>query len=92
MDECDLYLMPIGGGEVRKLTDLKTYPKLAWSADGSQVIFSNGPRRNLWRLSVSGGVPEPIAAAGQGVGGPTLRGNRLAFAQGTVDGTFGKLT
>ena len=82
---CDLYLMPIRGGEVQKLTDLNDVSELAWSADGSQLIFSTGPGGNLWRLSVSGGVPEPIAAAGQGVGGPTLRGNRLAYAQGTVD-------
>lgn len=87
--ECDLYLMPSGGGEVRKLTDLNINIRfsggVAWSADGGQIIFFNGPRGNLWRLSVSGGVPEPIGAAGQGVGGLTLRGNRLAYAQETVD-------
>jgi Tol biopolymer transport system component/DNA-binding winged helix-turn-helix (wHTH) protein len=80
---CDLYLTPIGGGEVRQLTELNDISELAWSPDGSQIIFSR--RGNLWRLSVSGGEVEPIAAAGQGVGGLTLRGNRLAYAQTTVD-------
>jgi len=86
--DCDIYVMPIGSGEVRRLTDLNNlFRGVAWSADGTQIIFSTWPTGNLWRLSVSGGVPEQIGAAGQGVESlaRSARGNRLAYAQRTED-------
>src|SRR5690349_11186838 len=36
-----LYVLPLAGGEARKLTDLKEDPsELAWSPDGTKIVFA----------------------------------------------------
>jgi Tol biopolymer transport system component len=60
--------------------------KIAWSADGSEIIYSKGPgRRFLWRIAPSGdSPPERLSFAGEGAGYPATAarsGDRLVFSR-----------
>ncbi len=40
-DEAQLYVIPVGGGEARRLTDLpEAVEEVAWSPDGTRIAFS----------------------------------------------------
>ncbi|MDQ3175258.1 MAG: hypothetical protein M3Q91_16370, partial [Acidobacteriota bacterium] len=62
---CDIYLVPIRGGEPKRLTfDNLRIGGLAWTADGQSIVFLSfhdgvGPR--LWKIPAAGGTPEPLA-------------------------------
>jgi Tol biopolymer transport system component/serine/threonine protein kinase len=86
-----LYIAAIGGGEHRQvlaITDL--IQGHGWSADGSEIVF--GASRavigagELWRVSASGGVPDPLALGANAVSPVVARqGGRLAFVQRVRD-------
>ena len=83
----DIYLMPVAGGEPRRLTfDTRQIYSLAWAADGRSLVFSSSRPGGgtLWRVSVAGGAPELLSLGGAVAEGLSVSrlGNRLAYTQG----------
>ena len=95
----DIYLVPVGGGEPRRLTfDNTDIDGLAWTQDGREIVFTSdrGGGYGLWRISVTGGTPERLAVGGDSDFSRPLspqgnrlamsrQGNRLAYVQSTFD-------
>jgi len=83
----ELYVVPVSGGEAKRLTfDKRTiFPSPAWTPNGNEILFSSSrsgsPR--LWRISAAGGNPEPVAGGSMNAMGPTVssRGNQLAYQE-----------
>jgi eukaryotic-like serine/threonine-protein kinase len=80
----DIYVARARGGEPRRLTfDNLWISGLTWTADGTEIVFScsRGGLVSLWRVSVSGGTPEPLSAVGEDSFQPSVSrlGNRLAY-------------
>ncbi|HEY2017462.1 MAG TPA: protein kinase [Bryobacteraceae bacterium] len=86
----DLFLVPITGGQPRRLTnDNRHIEGHAWTADGREIVVSSHRANDvgLWRIPVHGGEPRSI---------PSLRtsanflaisraGQRLAFSHWFID-------
>jgi Tol biopolymer transport system component len=78
-----LFVVPVTGGEPRRLTFDNFGGSPVWTPDGSDIVFSSerGGLVSLWRISASGGTPRPI----QGVGAPAFspsiprKGDQLAY-------------
>jgi Tol biopolymer transport system component len=88
----DIYIVPIAGGEPRRLTfENAAVGGLTWTADGREIIFSSSNpfvrSGSLWRIQASGGAPERFTVAGYDVMSPHIsrRGNRLAYVQASGD-------
>jgi len=87
----DIYIVPLMGGEPRRLTFENTLVAgLAWTTDGREIIFSSAPdTRNgsLWRIQASGGAAERFAIAGYDAIWPQIsrRGNRLGYVKASGD-------
>jgi Tol biopolymer transport system component len=87
----DIYIIPVAGGEPRRLTFDNTQVKsLAWTSDGREVVFTSwrgGSMSNLWRISAAGGRPEVVAGVGQRVFSPSIsrQGDTLAYTQSLDD-------
>ena len=93
----DLYVLDLaadGGadGEPRRLTfePLGELLGLDWRADQDSVVFSARSADgadSLWQVSVSGGVPEPVAAAAENAASPSISrsGSRLVYEQSQFD-------
>jgi Tol biopolymer transport system component/DNA-binding winged helix-turn-helix (wHTH) protein len=87
----DLYVLPLAGGEPRRLTsDNMTISGLSWTPDSREIIFTSrrgGSTRHLWRVAVKGGTPERVDAGSSDVLSPALalRGQRLAYTQALDD-------
>jgi len=87
----DLYLMPLAGGEPRRLTfDNTSIIGLAWTSDSREIVFAS--RRgssiyNLWRIPATGGTPERLPTIGQSAFSPAIsrQGNRLTYTQALDD-------
>lgn len=86
----DLYVVPVAGGESRRLTfDSLTISGLAWTSDSREILFSSrrgGSTVNLWRMPAAGGPPRRVDTIGKDVVSPavSLQGDRLAYTQ-TLD-------
>ena len=86
-DKSDIYIVPITGGEPRRLTfDNTSFAGLTWSADGRDIIFSSsraGASMSLWRIPASGGAAERVALDGLDFFFPNIsrHGNRLTYVQ-----------
>jgi len=92
----DLYLVPTAGGQVKRLTqENRAIHGLAWTAESSHLVFSSnrGGSFSLWRVALSGGIPEGIAVAGKDVHHPAIsrQGNRLAYNETFVDSNIWRL-
>jgi Tol biopolymer transport system component len=79
----DIHVAPVAGGDPQRLTfDNRIVNGLTWTSDGKEIIFSSnrGGLVSLWRVSVSGGAPEPLSAIGEDSFQPSIsrQGNRLA--------------
>ena len=83
----DIFIMPTGGGEPRRLTlDHASIPSPpAWTRDGHSIVFSSTRRSipTLWKIPVSGGEPVQVPQVGVVALHPSVspKGNRLAYDQ-----------
>ncbi len=82
----DIYLVPVGGGEPRRLTfNNREIGGLAWTPDGREIVFTSYPggEFGLWRIPITGGTPERLPLAGNNSCCPTIsRRGQLAYVQG----------
>jgi Tol biopolymer transport system component len=79
----DLFVVPVTGGQPKRLTfdNSSTFP--TWTQDGSDIVFtsSRGGVPSLWRISASGGTPQPVAGVGEKAFCPSIsrKGNQLVY-------------
>lgn len=83
-DGKDLFLAPVTGRELRRLTFDNTWGgSPAWTRDGSDIVFASmrGGPMNLWRISASGGTPQPMAGISAWANHPSIprKGDLLAY-------------
>jgi Tol biopolymer transport system component/DNA-binding winged helix-turn-helix (wHTH) protein len=84
----DIYVMPAGGGEPKRVTfDNRLMSGMAWTPNSRELIFSSnrgGASWGLWRTPATGGTPERVVVGSDRAYAPTisLRGNRLIYASG----------
>jgi Tol biopolymer transport system component/predicted Ser/Thr protein kinase len=89
--DSELDTVPIGGGDVRRVSgDNRGIDGLAWMPDGGEIVYSTrrlGRPQELWRVSASGGTPQPVAEAGENAFEPAIsrKENRLAYVHHTYD-------
>jgi Tol biopolymer transport system component/predicted Ser/Thr protein kinase len=83
----DIYTVSVAGGEPVRVTydDAPIYG-LAWTADGSSIVYASerdGSNAKLWRVAATGGTPTPIATGSENIRELAIarQGNRLAYAQ-----------
>ncbi len=99
----DIYVASVDGGEPRRLTlDSALIQGLDWTPDGGSIVFLS-PRGEallgLWRISASGGMPEPLAVGADvvwsisGVSPPSIsrNGHRLAYVQSFGDSNIWRI-
>jgi len=83
----DICVAPTSGGEAKRLTfdDAFIYG-LDWTSDGTYIVFVSdreGAKPRLWRVSASGGQPEPMSLVTDIEGEFALShdGRRLAYTK-----------
>jgi Tol biopolymer transport system component/DNA-binding winged helix-turn-helix (wHTH) protein len=87
----DLYLRSMDGGPARLLVE-NAGGVLAWTADGSEIVFSWN-RPGLWRIPVKGGTPRPVTSNAWSLGIPAIarHGNRLAYVVNELNENFWRI-
>jgi eukaryotic-like serine/threonine-protein kinase len=91
-----IFLVPVTGGEPREvISKLRSVDGLAWTAEGSALIFSSNHAGsfNLWRGMIAGDTPELLVVAGKNVYNPAIsrQGNRLAYNERYLDSNIWRL-
>jgi Tol biopolymer transport system component/serine/threonine protein kinase len=86
----ELYVVPLAGGEPRRLTwDNREILSQAWAADGKSIYFSSSRlgSTNLWRIGLEGGVPKRVPGIAEGASDPALSrdGRYLVYSQSFTD-------
>ena len=91
----DIFVVSASGGQSRRLTsDRRFLFGLAWTADGKEIVFSTnrGGLFRLWRISASGGTPEPLNVAGEDVDSPAIaKAHRLAYVHDRYDSNIWRI-
>ncbi|MCB1641112.1 MAG: PD40 domain-containing protein [Xanthomonadales bacterium] len=80
----DLYLVAADGGEVRRLTELRTTIRgMDWLPDNRHLLFasSHGGQMALWLLDTQGGQLSPLGAYGAGFPQVAASTGSLVFQQ-----------
>src|SRR5262249_20428049 len=81
-----IFVVPFVSGRPRVVASMMGYPLgLAWSTDGSRIIFSNdsGGGGELWQANLNSSLTR-LAFGDQGFGPAVAsEGNRLAYARGS---------
>ncbi|MGZ4787556.1 MAG: LpqB family beta-propeller domain-containing protein, partial [Terriglobales bacterium] len=81
----DVYVRDVSGGEPKRLTfDNRYVSSLAWTADGSGIIFSSdrAGKTSLWRVDLAGGEPRRLPFGEDALAPAVARsGEMLAYAQ-----------
>ena len=85
----DIYIAPVSGGPVRRLTYDKAYLEgITWTSDGQKLVFSSHRQgsASLWMIAVRGGEPKRLPLGGSVASQPAIsrQGNRLSYTQGYV--------
>jgi Tol biopolymer transport system component/DNA-binding winged helix-turn-helix (wHTH) protein len=82
------YLVPVVGGQPRRLTVDAPYCGGAWTPDGHEIVYfsDSGGSQKLRRVSVHTGKPQSVEISTQGAF-PSIsqRGNRLAYVEQIYD-------
>ena len=87
----DLDTVPVSGGDVKTVAgDNRAIGGLAWMPDGGEIVYSTrrlGRPQELWRVTASGGTPQPVSEAGENAYYPAVSrtDKRLAFVHTTYD-------
>ena len=87
----ELDTVPAGGGDVKRVAgDNRSIDGLAWMPDGAEIVYSTrrlGRPEELWRVSASGGTPQPVTEAGENAYSPAVSraGKLLAYGRSTYD-------
>jgi Tol biopolymer transport system component len=90
----DVYVLPItpdleANGEPRRLTnDNREIYGLAWTADGTAIVFSSdrSGTRELWQVPISGSASRRLSVGRNGVvPAISARGNRLVYSEAIND-------
>ncbi len=87
----DIYLLPVGGGEPKRLTfDNTSIRGLSWTSDGKEIVFASrrgGSTYNLWKTSITEATSERLTNSERDVYSPTIprQGNRLSYTQSMMD-------
>ncbi len=82
----EIFVVALDGSSTRQVgnfgLDIRS---LAWSPDGSELLFSaRDLSAGMWRISLSGGEPQPIPEMGKEVGSLSVSAsaNRLVYSTG----------
>ena len=81
----DLFVQSLRSSEARRVTSGARYsiPQVAWTADGSELLFVTGTEgaRQLWRVPSTGGERRRVAVSGENILGFALSraGERLVY-------------
>ena len=82
-------VVPVTGGEPRRLTQQNSTSGLTWTPDAAHLVFSSdrGGAVGLWKISLAGGVPEQLGVGVENAFNPTLSrdGRRLAYVHVSAD-------
>ena len=62
----DLFVLKVAGGQPLRLTTGNSGGDAAWTQDGKEIVFASPAKgfRSLWRISASGGTPQPLRSGG----------------------------
>jgi Tol biopolymer transport system component len=82
----DIWVQLAAGGEARQLTFGHHWSccSLAWTPNGDEIVFSTGAEASgdrLYRVSVEGGPPRPVAGIGEGMGWASVGKDRMVYVQ-----------
>jgi len=79
----DLFVLPLSGAAPKQLTSGNSSGTPTWTEDGREIVFSSqrGGVPSLWRISASGGTPQPVAGVGEMAFNPSVsrKGHELAY-------------
>jgi Tol biopolymer transport system component/DNA-binding winged helix-turn-helix (wHTH) protein len=87
----DLYVVPVSGGEPRRLTfgDNVFWTGPTWTEDGREIVFSSKRTGSsaLWRIPVAGGKPRRLEVGSDDSIEPSIsrQGHRLAYMRFPLD-------
>src|SRR6266496_3416009 len=93
----DIYLLPLGGGEPKRLTfDNTSIRGLSWTSDGKEIVFASrrgGSTYNLWKTSITEATSERLTNSERDVYSPTIppQGNRLSYTQSMMDANIWRI-